>query len=135
MDNVTPNRRSENMRRIKSKNTKPERQVRSLLHRAGFRYRLHRADLPGCPDIVFSKQAKVIFVHGCFWHMHSRCSAGRLPRSRVEYWEPKLLRNKDRDAAARAKLRKMGWSVLVVWECELDSLNSLTRKLKAFMAK
>src|SRR5213079_3057950 len=113
MDNVTPNRRTENMRRIKSKDTKPERQVRSLLHKFGFRFRLHRADLPGCPDIVFPTQAKIIFVHGCFWHMHSRCAAGRLPRSRIEYWQPKLLRNKVRDAATRAKLKKMGWSVLV----------------------
>jgi DNA mismatch endonuclease (patch repair protein) len=123
------------MRRIKSKNTKPERQVRSILHKSGFRYRLHRADLPGCPDIVFPKKAKVIFVHGCFWHMHTRCPAGRLPRSRVEYWEPKLLRNKARDAAARAKLRRMGWSVLVIWECELDSPSSLNRKLKTFLGK
>ena len=122
------------MRRIKGKDTKPERTVRSMLHTHGFRFRLHRTDLPGCPDIVFPKKSKVIFVHGCFWHMHARCSAGRMPRSRLEYWEPKLLRNKKRDAAVRAKLRRMGWSVLVVWECELDDPKTLLRKLIAFLA-
>jgi DNA mismatch endonuclease (patch repair protein) len=134
MDNLTPERRSENMRRIKSKDTKPERQVRSLLSSCGYRYRLHRADLPGCPDIVFPKKAKAIFVHGCFWHMHGRCTAGRFPRSRLDYWVPKLLRNKKRDTTARARLRRMGWSVLVVWECELDRPNLLTKRLRDFLS-
>lgn len=135
MDTLTPARRSENMRRIRSKDTRPERQVRRLLSGSGYRYRLHRGDLPGSPDIVFTKQRKAIFVHGCFWHQHSRCAAGRLPRSRVGYWGSKLLRNKARDAAARTKLRRMGWSVLVVWECQLDDPASIMRKLKAFLAE
>jgi DNA mismatch endonuclease (patch repair protein) len=133
MDNISAERRSENMRRIKSKDTSPERKIRSLLHSWGYRYRLHRRDLPGCPDIVFFKQSKAVFVHGCFWHMHSRCTAGRFPRSRLEYWKPKLLRNKRRDAGNLSKLRRMGWSVFVIWECELEKPAALTKRLRAFM--
>lgn len=135
MDTVAPYRRSENMRRIKGKHTTPERLVRSLLHRSGFRYRLHRADLPGCPDIVFAKKSKVIFVHGCFWHMHAGCGGGRMPRSRLDYWKPKLLGNVKRDTLVRTQLRQMGWSVLIVWECQLDRPGPLLKKLKDFLTE
>lgn len=108
------------MRRIQGKNTKPEIFLRSQLHRAGFRFRVHRKDLPGTPDIVFPSRRKVIFVHGCFWHQHSLCREGRMPTTRQEYWKPKLERNVARDAATTDRLRGLGWGVLVVWECRLE---------------
>lgn len=121
------------MRRIRSRDTQPELQVRSLVHRLGFRFRLHRADLPGKPDIVFPSLRKVIFVHGCFWHLHGRCREGRIPNSRIDYWEPKLLRNKIRDKATRAELRKLGWSIMVIWECELKDEDKLERRITDFL--
>jgi DNA mismatch endonuclease, patch repair protein len=120
MDKLDAQRRSENMRRIRSKNTKPEVLLRSLLHNAGYRFRLHRKELPGKPDIVFVGRRKVIFVHGCFWHQHSECREGRLPGTRQEYWRPKLVRNVERHAAVVEQLRMLGWDVLTVWECELQ---------------
>lgn len=120
MDKLSAQRRSDNMRRIQGKNTKPEIFLRSQLHRAGFRFRVHRKDLPGTPDIVFPSRRKVIFVHGCFWHQHSLCREGRMPTTRQEYWKPKLERNVARDAATTDRLRGLGWGVLVVWECRLE---------------
>ena len=120
MDKLDAQRRSENMRRIKSKNTKPEVLLRSLLHRQGYRFRIHCKDLPGKPDIVFPGRRKVVFVHGCFWHQHQDCREGRVPSSRQDYWGPKLKRNRERDAAAIAELRERGWEVEIVWECEVD---------------
>ena len=120
MDKLTPERRSRNMQRIRSKDTEPELLLRSLLHGLGYRFRLHRPDLPGKPDIVFPGRHKAVFMHGCFWHQHSECSEGRIPASRREYWEPKLARTKARDAAALRALRKAGWRVRVVWQCELE---------------
>lgn len=122
MDKLDAQHRSENMRRISSKNTKPEVLLRSLLHRAGFRFRIHKKDLPGKPDIVFPGRRKVIFVHGCFWHQHPQCREGRLPGTRQDYWKPKLARNVVRDAATISKLRDLGWDVLVIWECQIENV-------------
>lgn len=113
-----PISRSENMRRIRSNNTAPELLVRRLLYSLGYRYRLHRKDLPGKPDIVFVGKRKVIFVHGCFWHAHG-CSTGHQPRSNQDYWSPKLARNVERDAHNRARLEALGWKSLIVWECNI----------------
>lgn len=122
MDKLDAKLRSENMRRIRSKNTKPEVLLRSLLHRAGFRFRVHRKDLPGKPDIVFPSRRKAIFVHGCFWHQHPECREGRVPGTRRDYWKPKLERNVARDAVATKKLRDLGWDVLIIWECQLENV-------------
>ena len=132
-DPLTPERRSENMRRITSKDTKPEMTVRRLVHAMGFRYRLHAKDLPGKPDLVLRKQKKVIFVHGCFWHQHADCREGRMPGSRPEYWIPKLTRNQERDAAHTDVLAGMGWRQLVVWECEVKDVRLLEERLRAFL--
>ncbi|WP_298983784.1 very short patch repair endonuclease [uncultured Roseibium sp.] len=120
MDRITSSQRSANMREIKSKSTKPEMVVRQLVHHMGYRYRLHRKDLPGKPDLVFGPRRKVIFVHGCFWHQHPdpTCKSSHAPRSRLDYWQPKLLRNQQRDKANIEALRAANWKVLVIWECE-----------------
>ena len=120
MGALDPTRRSENMRRIRSKDTKPEKALRSLLHRAGYRFRIHSSNLPGSPDIVFPARRKAIFVHGCFWHQHSRCGAGIVPATRRDYWAPKLKRNQDRDRRAKLDLARLGWKSLTVWECEIE---------------
>src|SRR5258707_1318924 len=112
MDSVSAVRRSEIMARIRSKDTKPEMLVRRMLHGLGYRYALHRRDLPGAPDLVFPARRKVILVHGCFWHQHKKCVDGRLPKSREDYWEPKLMRNVDRDRRNASKLRRDGWKVV-----------------------
>jgi DNA mismatch endonuclease (patch repair protein) len=125
------------MRRIRSTDTKPEFLLRRLVYGLGFRYRLHRKDLPGNPDLVFVGRRKVIFVHGCFWHQHDICVDGRVPRSKTEYWLPKLKRNVDRDAAALIKLGQMGWEALVIWECELGSaemIKQTVEKVRHFLA-
>jgi DNA mismatch endonuclease (patch repair protein) len=119
MDIVSKEKRSRVMARVRSKDTKPERAVRSALHKHGFRFRLHRADLPGKPDIVLPARRAAIFVHGCFWHSHENCVAAKIPSSNREYWQPKLRRNVQRDRLAQAQLIKMGWAVRVVWGCEL----------------
>jgi len=106
------------MAAVKQKDTKPEMRVRKLLHSMGYRYRLHVRDLPGCPDLVFRKRRKVIFIHGCFWHQHDCAMGNRMPKSRIEFWREKLLGNKRRDAQNRRQLKAEGWSVLVVWECQ-----------------
>src|SRR5271167_502830 len=121
MDRLSAERRSFNMSRIRSVDSKPELLLRRSLHAAGYRYRLHVSSLPGRPDIVLPKRRKVIFVHGCFWHQHTGCKDGRTPRSRLEYWEPKLKRNRERDAAAIDELQSQGWRVMVVWECEVGN--------------
>jgi DNA mismatch endonuclease, patch repair protein len=133
-DKLTVERRSENMRRIRSKNTTPEMRVRRLLHSLGYRYRLHDKRLPGKPDLVFPSRKKVILVHGCFFHQHVGCIDGRLPKSRQEYWTPKLERNVARDKSNRARLSQAGWRSLVVWDCETRNLESLQRRLLAFLA-
>jgi len=124
--------RSENMRRITGKNTTPELTVRHLLFKHGFRYRLHRAELPGKPDIAFVSRRKVIFVHGCFWHAHS-CRVAHKPRTNEGYWSPKLRRNQERDTRHLAELKAAGWTVLTIWECELKDVRSVERKLLRFL--
>ena len=134
MDMLDALRRSDNMRQIRNKNTKPEMALRSALHRMGYRFRLHRKDLPGKPDLVFSSRRKVIFVHGCFWHQHFACREGRLPGTRQEYWIPKLARNQARDALALAGLDELGWAAKVVWECELEkSPAEVFKSVQAFL--
>jgi DNA mismatch endonuclease, patch repair protein len=120
MDTWTKKKRSEVMSNIRSKDTTPEIIIRSLLHISGFRFRLHSKQLPGRPDLIFSKYQCVIFVNGCFWHQHQECRGGRIPKSRKRYWEPKLLGNVERDKKNIRKLRKLGWRVKVVWECEIN---------------
>jgi DNA mismatch endonuclease, patch repair protein len=133
VDKLDPQRRSENMRRIRSKNMKPELLVRRLVHRLGFRFRLHRRDLPGAPDIVLPGRRKIIFVHGCFWHQHAGCREGRIPGSRREYWEPKLRRNQERDARQLHALTEAGWQCLVVWECEVKEEIDLYHRIARFL--
>ena len=133
MDSVSPERRSEIMGLIKAKNTRPELSVRRLLHRLGYRFRLHRKDLPGRPDIVLPKHRVAVFVHGCFWHRHPGCPQTRTPKSRVEFWVEKFLGNIRRDEAARRRLIEAGWRVLVIWECELVDVEALAGKIQAFI--
>jgi DNA mismatch endonuclease, patch repair protein len=132
-DRLSPEDRSAHMRRIRKVDTAPERAVRSAVHALGFRFRLHHADLPGTPDLVLPRLHKAILVHGCFWHQHAGCRLARLPKSRPEYWLPKLQRNRERDMAARAELQGRGWEVLVVWECESGDVVTLRQRLAAFL--
>ena len=134
-DTVTSERRSEIMSGIRSKGMKPEMTVRRLLHAMGYRFRLHRRDLPGKPDLVFPGRRKVIFVHGCFWHQHGDpgCKIARRPKSNLEYWLPKLDRNASRDAEHQASLRDRGWDVLVIWECEVRAGPDFLKKVKRFL--
>ncbi|MCH7479286.1 MAG: DNA mismatch endonuclease Vsr [SAR324 cluster bacterium] len=133
MDTLTRQERSERMSRIRSKGMRPEMLVRKLVHRGGFRFRLHVRNLPGSPDLVFPSRKKVIFVHGCFWHLHGRCALARLPKTRLDFWVPKLQSNKDRDRKNQAKLRRLGWGVLVIWECWLSAPKSLESKIFEFL--
>jgi DNA mismatch endonuclease, patch repair protein len=124
--------RSANMRAIRSKDMQPELKVRSLVHQLGYRFRLHRKDLPGRPDLVFGPRRKVIFVHGCFWHVHN-CKAAHIPKSNQEYWGLKLERNKTRDGRNIDALKIEGWQVLVIWECETRDEDGLKVRLRAFL--
>lgn len=133
MDPLTPKERSERMALVKSKNTKPEITVRRLVFAMGYRYRLHDARLPGTPDMVFAGRRKALFVHGCFWHRHSGCALARLPKSRLDFWRPKLEGNRQRDSRKLRALRRKGWGVLVVWECELTNKDRLARRIKRFL--
>lgn len=121
------------MSRIRSSNTKPELLVRRTAHRLGYRFRLHRSDLPGSPDLVFPGRQKVIFVHGCYWHQHQGCREGRPPSSNQSYWLPKLKRTLERDEAALRDLAAAGWKTLVIWECELSSEQLLARRIRKFL--
>ena len=130
MDRITPEQRSEIMSRIRSKDTKPEMVVRKHLHALGFRYRLHPSKLPGHPDIVLPKWHTVIFVNGCFWHRHEGCKVATMPKSNVAFWEAKFARNVARDRQEQAALRKAGWHVIVLWECEVrQRLDRLPRRI------
>lgn len=120
------------MRRVRSRDTKPELTVRSLVFSMGYRYRLHRRSLPGTPDLVFPSRSKAIFVHGCFWHLHD-CGKYRLPHSREDYWLPKLKANKRRDDVSAVALRGMGWDVLTIWECELRDVGLLSQRIRLFL--
>ena len=134
-DTLTPKERSERMSRIRSKDTKPEMIVRRLVYGMGYRYRLHRRNLPSIPDLVFPSRKKVIFVHGCFWHRHPDpgCKLARLPKSRLDFWKPKLEANRQRDLENIHKLSRQGWEVLVVWECEIDDKEQLENIIKSFL--
>ena len=129
VDRLTPERRSWNMARIRSRDTAPEKIVRSTLHRAGYRFRLHSTQLPGRPDIVLPKHRTVVFVHGCFWHRHKRCRFAYTPKSRVAFWNEKFFRNVERDRQNVASLRRLGWRVITVWECEAASANKWIPRL------
>lgn len=120
------------MQSVHSRDTGPEKAVRSLLHKLGYRFRLHRKDLPGTPDIVLPGKKKVIFVHGCFWHGHD-CNKGRLPKSRTEFWTAKVTKNRERDAKVLSQLSELGWSSMTVWQCELRDTDALTKKLVEFL--
>lgn len=122
------------MRSIKGRNTKPEIRVRKLLHALGYRFRLHRKDLPGSPDIILPKHRTAIFVHGCFWHQHGGCSLARKPKTRLEYWLPKLERNAARDHEVSDQLRSLGWRPVTVWECETKSADALRAKLLVLLS-
>ena len=134
MDTRTKAKRHEIMAAVRTKDTGPELIVRRVLSALGYRYRLHRKSLPGRPDIAFPGRRKVVFVHGCFWHGHG-CTKGRLPKSRLAYWKPKIAANKRRDATNLADLKRTGWRALVVWQCELRNTRMLTRTLKAFLGQ
>lgn len=127
--------RSRTMRAVKSKDTNIELIVRRLVHSLGYRYRLHRRDLPGTPDLVFPARHAVIFVHGCFWHQHDCPRGARIPKTRRAYWVPKLRKNRDRDLRHQDLLRESGWRVLVVWECEIGRTSHLMSSIRNFLGK
>jgi len=128
-DHLTSKKRSWNMSLIRSANTAPEIIVRKMLYSFGFRFRLHKKDLPGKPDIVLKKYKTVIFVHGCFWHQHKRCKRSNIPKSNRSYWKPKLNRNIKRDSRHKADLKKIGWRTITIWECETKTIEKLRKKL------
>lgn len=133
-DHLTPTERSDVMRKVRAQNTGPERALRRYLHRRGYRFRLHRRDLPGTPDLVFPGRNKIIFVHGCFWHGHS-CRAGQnRPRTNVDYWEAKLKKTQKRDRKNRALLIEMGWDIKIIWECDISNPKVL-KQLEDFLIK
>ncbi len=134
-DHVSRKKRSLIMAAVHSKDTKPEMAVRRLTHGMGYRYRLHVANLPGRPDLVFPSRGKVLFVHGCFWHRHTGCRYATLPKSRVEFWNAKFAANVARDRRARRELKKLGWQVLTVWQCELKDQSKLAERLDEFLAE
>jgi DNA mismatch endonuclease (patch repair protein) len=135
MDKISKERRSWNMSRIRSKNTRPEVLVRSLMHRMGYRFRLHSRRLPGSPDIVLSKWKTVVFVHGCFWHRHSGCRYAYSPKTRKTFWQSKFSQNVRRDLDRVRALRSLGWQVVPVWECELAHPAKLEKRLKLMTRK
>ena len=131
-DTFTPEKRSSVMGRIKGRDTKPEKIVRSLLHRMGYRFRLQRRDLPGRPDIVLPKYQTVIFVHGCFWHGHRGCGRAKRPISNTDFWNTKIDRNIERDAETQAALRAAGWRVLTLWQCKMKDTEALAGQFSEF---
>ncbi|WP_419555755.1 very short patch repair endonuclease [Planctellipticum variicoloris] len=135
VDRISKQHRSWNMSRIRSGDTKPELIVRSLLHRLGYRFRLHRKDLPGSPDIVLPRYRTVVFVHGCFWHRHQACPFTYTPKSRTEFWQAKFDRNVARDREVTKQLKALGWRVLIVWECEMQKPDKLARRLERFLTQ
>ena len=134
-DTVSPETRSRIMSRVKSKGMKPEMKVRRLLHGLGYRYRLHRADLPGRPDLTFPSRRKVVFVNGCFWHGHPGCPRVRIPEANRDYWVSKLNRNRARDERNVALLGNSGWGVMTVWECQLRDFATVAERLVAFLGR
>ncbi len=132
-DTLTPEQRSRCMAAIRGKDTWPEMMVRSLVHRMGYRFRLHQPDLPGKPDLVFPGRRKVIFVHGCFWHQHPRCRFATRPATRAVFWAAKLDGNRQRDERTCRRLRRMGWAVLTLWECQTRDTVRLAARLSRFL--
>ena len=135
VDTVSPEVRSRIMAQVKSKGMKPEMKVRRLLHGLGYRYRLHRKDLPGQPDLVFSSRRKVVFVNGCFWHKHAGCPRVRIPATNRDYWVAKLERNRARDERNVALLKESGWATITVWECQLTNIEDVTERLVDFLER
>jgi DNA mismatch endonuclease (patch repair protein) len=133
VDSLTPEERSEIMARVRSKNSRPEVFVRRLVYALGYRYRLHQRDLPGSPDLVFRSRQKVIFVHGCFWHRHTKCALARMPKSRVDFWNEKLEGNRRRDERNKRALAREGWRVLIIWECQIRNASRLEAKIRRFL--
>ena len=134
MDTLSPKDRSERMSRVRGRDTKPEMVVRRLLHGMGYRYRLQAKELPGKPDIVFRPRRKAIFVHGCFWHRHPGCALTRWPKSRLDFWRPKLEGNRKRDLRNQRSLKTMGWGYMIVWECQTGNTDRLKRRLGKFLS-
>lgn len=134
-DTLTPAERSKRMSLIRGLDSEPELLLRHLVHGMGFRYRLHVKDLPGKPDLVFPAKRAVIFMHGCFWHRHADCKLARLPKSKLEFWRPKLEANRERDLLNQQKLQTLGWRVLVVWECELADTERVKTMVKEFLCE
>ncbi len=133
MDTLDARQRSKRMALVRGKDTKPELLVRRWVHGLGYRYRLHRRDLPGTPDLVFPARRRVIFVHGCFWHRHIDCALARLPKSRIDFWLPKLKGNAERDARNLHELRQLGWGVMTIWECQLSDTARAVSRIKRFL--
>ena len=134
-DHVDPETRSRIMQAVHSKDTKPELAVRRMVHSMGFRYRLHVNNLPGKPDLVFPSRGKIVFVHGCFWHRHRGCRFTTSPKTRAEYWEDKFCANVARDRSTVKTLKKMGWAVMTVWQCQLKNPVRLAGRLNEFLAR
>jgi len=135
VDRLSKKHRSWNMGRIKSKNTTPEKKVRSILHSMGYRFRLHKKDLPGKPDITLKKYKTVIFVHGCFWHHHKNCKDAGIPKSNKKFWKEKFKNNIERDKKYKRQLEKLGWKVLIIWACELQDIEKLKEKIGQKLVK
>ncbi len=136
VDTRTPAQRRRIMQAVNTKDTGPEWVVRRLLHRAGYRYRLHRKELPGRPDVVFPRRRKVIFVHGCFWHQHPGCRKATIPKNNAEFWRAKLNKNTERDKRAVTALHQDNWEVVTIWECELkDEMKPVTKKLNGVLPR
>lgn len=135
MDTLTPEQRSKRMSRVRGRDTKPELLVRRLVHGMGYRYRLHRRDLPGSPDLVFPSRTKVIFVHGCFWHRHldPNCKLVRLPKSKLDFWGPKLETNREQDERNIVLLAELDWDVLMIWECQTKNREELQARIREFL--
>jgi DNA mismatch endonuclease (patch repair protein) len=133
-DALSKQQRSANMRAVKSRDTGPEIAIRKIVHRLGYRYRLHVRSLPGRPDLVFPSRRKIIFVHGCFWHRHSGCKRATLPKTRQQFWRNKLASNVARDRRAGHELKRLDWAILTVWQCELKKPDRLTKRLNDFLS-
>ena len=129
----TPTSRSDIMRAVKGRDTEPEKKVRRMVHAMGYRYRLHRKDLPGKPDLVFPSRKKVIFVHGCFWHGHDCARGARTPKTNRDYWQTKIRRNRDRDRKVQGALTEIGWAVLAVWECQMKGNDAMRKRIDRFL--
>lgn len=135
MDRLSKERRGWNMSRIRGKDTSPEKTVRSFIHRLGYRFRLHRRDLPGQPDIVLPRLRAVIFVHGCYWHRHKDCKYAYTPKTRIEFWQRKFDDNVERDKQVLKSLRKRGWRILLAWECQISNKKTLAGRVTRFLAE